>query len=102
MSWKRPPLYRTLTTLNRHAGTPNNSAYWLPTPKKIPVLYKVANPARGQFAVQGNIYAVPVVYSFLDVCMYDQHFQQSMDQPGVVASPARGHLYLKQDKRGEN
>ena len=24
--------------------------------------------------------------------MYGQHFQQSMDQPGVVDSPARGHL----------
>ena len=24
--------------------------------------------------------------------MYDQHFQQSMDQPGMVANPARGQL----------
>ena len=27
--------------------------------------------------------------------MYGQHFQQGMNQPGVVASPARGHLKKK-------
>ena len=26
------------------------------------------------------------------VCKHGQHFQQSMDQPGLVASPARGQL----------
>ena len=26
------------------------------------------------------------------VCMYDHHIQQSMDQPGKVANPARGQL----------
>ena len=27
-------------------------------------------------------------------CMYGQRFQQSMDQPGMVANPARGHLKI--------
>ena len=26
--------------------------------------------------------------------MYDQHFQQGMDQPGMVANPARGQLNI--------
>ena len=26
------------------------------------------------------------------VCIYGQHFQQSMDQPGMVANPAHGQL----------
>ena len=26
------------------------------------------------------------------VCMYGQHFQQSMDQPGMVANSFRGHM----------
>ena len=29
------------------------------------------------------------------VCMYDHRFQQSMDQPGKVANPARGQLNRK-------
>ena len=27
-----------------------------------------------------------------DVCMYGHHTQQSMDQPGQVANPARGQV----------
>ena len=28
----------------------------------------------------------------LALCMYRDHLLQSMDQPGKVANPARGHL----------
>ena len=31
----------------------------------------------------------------LDVCVYGQDFQQRMDQPGIVAIPARGELNSK-------
>ena len=51
-------------------------------------------------AEQGNVYssvyAIPVAYSFLHVPgMYawsTLSAEYDMDQPGVVASPARGHL----------
>ena len=57
------------------------------------LLYTVANPARGLLNREMYTwYAIPVAYSFLyDVCMCCQHFHQSMDRRGVVASPARGH-----------
>ena len=29
--------------------------------------------------------------------MFGQHFQQSMDQPGIVANPARGQLNRKNE-----
>ena len=68
-------------------------------PKKL--LYTVANPVpRAWSAEQGNVcssvYAIPVAYSFLHVPgMYvwsTLSAEYDMDQPGVVASPARGHL----------
>ena len=69
-------------------------------PEKL--LYTVANPApRAWSAEQGNVYssvcAIPVAYSFLHVpgIMYvwsTLSAEYDMDQPGVVASPARGHL----------
>ena len=31
-------------------------------------------------------------YVCMYVCMYRHHIQQSMDQPGKVANPARGQL----------
>ena len=31
------------------------------------------------------------------VCMYGQHFQQSMGHPGMVVNPARGQLSRKKD-----
>ena len=33
-----------------------------------------------------------LVMKLLFECMYGQHFQQSMDQPGMVANPVRGEL----------
>ena len=30
-------------------------------------------------------------------CMYGRHFQQRMDQPGMVANPARGELSREND-----
>ena len=46
--------------------------------------------------VYSSVYAIPVAYSFLHVPgMYvwsKLSAQYDMDQPGVVASPARGHL----------
>ena len=66
---------------------------------KVPAKYLSSRPQAGLATVSssfsgwqrvrcvlGNVYAIPVAYSFLYVCMYGQHFQQSMDQPGVVAS----------------
>ena len=35
-----------------------------------------------------------ILYS---VCMFGQHFQQSVGQPGIVASPARGQLNRKNE-----
>ena len=32
------------------------------------------------------------------MCMYSQHFQQSIDQPGFVAKPARGQLDRENDE----
>ena len=68
-------------------------------PKNL--LYTVANPApRAWSAEQGNVYsgvyAIPVAYSFLHVpgkyVWSTLSAEYVMDQPGVVASPARGHL----------
>ena len=65
------------------------------------LLYTVANPApRAWSAEQGNVYSsvyvIPVAYSFLHVPgMYvwsTLSAEYDMDHPGVVASPARGHL----------
>ena len=46
--------------------------------------------------VYSSVYAIPVAYSFLHVPgMYvwsTLSAEYDMDQPGVVASPARGHL----------
>ena len=46
--------------------------------------------------VYSSVYAIPVAYSFLHVTgMYvwsTLSVEYDMDQPGVVASPARGHL----------
>ena len=65
------------------------------------LLYTVANPApRASSAGQGNVYssvyAIPVAYSFLHVpgmYVWSTHSAEyDVDQPGVVASPARGHL----------
>ena len=33
-----------------------------------------------------------VVHERVYVCLYGQHFQQGMDQPGKVVNPARGQL----------
>ena len=38
------------------------------------------------------MYVCMYVCIFMYVCMYGHHIQQSMDQPGKVANPARGQL----------
>ena len=42
-----------------------------------------------------NTYDVYYLYYLYDLCMYGHHIQQSMDQPGKVANPARGQLNRK-------
>ena len=40
----------------------------------------------------GIILFDPILLLHIYVCMYGHHIQQSMDQPGKVANPARGQL----------
>ena len=35
--------------------------------------------------------------TYRDICMYGQTYSKSMDQPGKVASPARGQLNKKNE-----
>ena len=35
---------------------------------------------------------------YVSVCMYSQHFQQSMDQPDMVDTPAHGELSRENDE----
>ena len=37
------------------------------------------------------------MWTCLYVYIYGQHFQQSIDQPGMVANPARGQLNREND-----
>ena len=60
-----------------------------------PPLYNNSNTAVGVHAVQYSIYIFEVCwYNMygLYVCVYGQNFQQSMNQPGIVANPTRGQL----------
>ena len=63
----------------------------MPTRKKL--LYKVADPARGLLngemytEYNSSAYAIPVAYSFLNVRMYGQHFQQSVIWINRVSLP---------------
>ena len=58
----------------------------------------VANPVRGQKEVRRSTGGrdgeeqQPVNRYSKRGSMYGQHFKQSMDQPGMVADPARGQL----------
>ena len=40
----------------------------------------------------GIILFDPILLPHMYVCMYGHHIQQSMDQPGKIANPARGQL----------
>ena len=69
------------TYINRHCCF-SHSAYWLPTRKT----YLLGGQSRSWCAEQGNeysstssVYAIPVAYYFLYVCMYGQHFKQSIN-----------------------
>ena len=37
------------------------------------------------------------MYIYINILMCGQHFQQSMDQPGMVANPACGQLNRKNE-----
>ena len=96
MSGTSPPLF---CTLHLSLSLFLTFSVLIANPKKL--LYTVANPApRAWSAEQENVYssvyAIPVAYSFLHVPgMYvwsTFSAEYDMDQPGVVASPARGHL----------
>ena len=70
----------------------------------------VANPGRGQLKKENELYRVVVghlthiilIYTLpyhmnMYVCMYGHTYSKSMDQPGKVASPARGQLKRKNE-----
>ena len=92
-----PPLFRTL-----HLSPSLFLTFFsvlVANPEKL--LYTVANPApRGllnrEMYTVSSLYAISVAYSFLHVPgMFVWSIlsaEYDMDQPGVVASPARGHL----------
>ena len=43
--------------------------------------------------ILGNLgLAIGFIYIYICICMYDYTYSKSMDQPGKVASPARGQL----------
>ena len=43
-----------------------------------------------------------IIYIYMYICMYGQHFQQSMDQPGMAANPARGCSFSRSPFAPEN
>ena len=99
MSGTGPPLFCT-GTLHLSPSLFLTFSVLVAKPEKL--LYTVANPAprgllnREMYIVPGSVYAIPVAYFFLHVPgMYVWSIlsaEYDMAQPGVVASPARGHL----------
>ena len=72
-------------------------------PKKL--LYTVANPARG--LLNREMYTVECVCDtsglflpiYIYVCIVNTFSRYDMDQPGVVASPACGHLKKRKGEK---
>ena len=73
-----------LTTSSRDSESKHSCGTLLCTPNRHPY------PSRTTTSSQ-HIYLCKYLY----VCMYGQNFQQSMNQPVMVANPARGQLSRK-------
>ena len=57
----------------------------------MPILYTIIL----RLVLSKKRWCYQFVYVCMYVCMYGKRFQQSMDQPGMVANPARDHFWSR-------